>query len=63
MTLLIIEDVPDCGRAATLAGGLFAYASKLRFWTIFDGNRQKLPFPPAVFTMLSENNSREKLLR
>ena len=35
----------------------------LRFWTIFDGRRERLPFPPAVFTILSENNRREKLLR
>ena len=36
---------------------------KLRFWRIFGGPREKLPFPRAVFTILSENNRREKLLR
>ena len=30
---------------------------------MFGGLREKLPFPRAVFTILSENNRREKLLR
>ena len=36
---------------------------RLRFWAIFDGRSGKLPFPAALFTILSENNRREKLLR
>ena len=37
--------------------------SNLRFWRIFGGPREKLPLPRAVFTILSENNRKEKLLR
>ena len=40
-----------------------ASSPNLRFWTIFDGRREELPFQPAVFTILSENNRRGKLLR
>ena len=45
------------------AGSQALRAPHLRFWRIFGGLREKLPFPQAVFTILSENNRREKLLR
>ena len=37
--------------------------STLKLACFFGGWRETLPFPPAVFTIWSENNRREKLLR
>ena len=37
--------------------------TKIAIWRIFGGLRETLPFPQDIFTILTENNRREKLLR